>query len=382
MAFAPLVVDLRTMSPADIERIALRFEADGCVVLDGVGESITPLFDEAYRRAFGLSDADFRQLLDPEAPPLRLTTDQRRRIAKIESTAEMKDALLAALGRILARVQGPLVHVSSTFHGQFKSGEAPPVDHGGYGQEHIEVQGQYLLHQDFSGAAVPTSPGGMTLWVALNDCPDWNLRLYPGSHRKGLLCNEWMKNDDPRAARAGEPYDVVAKRGRCVLFHALLLHGSANPGRKRRVSCDLRFFPLCSFLPSEIHAIGPSPLADLRAAAARPDGEILRASKLEAQAFLGLAPGVPAAPRHSVLHWAAMVSELVAGRPARALERIEMMVNREIGIDGAEIYSRKFHDRPMHSAPLARLRERLVILEPDAPELAAIDRRIAAAGRA
>lgn len=377
MAFQPLVVDFRTMSPSDVEGIAARFETDGCVILDGVGESITPLFDEAYRRAFGLGEAEFRRLLDPDAPPLRLTTEQRRRIAKIESTPEMKEALLAALGPVLARVLGPFVHVSSTFHGQFKSGEAPPVDHGGYGQEHIEVQGQYLLHQDFSGAALPTSPGGMTLWVALNDCPDWNLRLYPGSHRKGLLCNEWMRNDDPRAARAGEPFDVVARRGRCVLFHALLLHGSANPGRKRRVSCDLRFFPLCSFLPSEIHPLGAKPLAALREAAARPDGEILRASKIEAQAFLGLAPGVPAAPRHSVLNWAAMVAELVAGRPDRARERLEMLVNRDIGIDGAEVYARKFHDRPMHLLPLARLRERLGALEPGAPELAAIDRRLA-----
>jgi hypothetical protein len=50
----------------------------------------------------------------------------------------------------------------------------------------MEVHGAYLLHQDFTGAPIPTVPSGLTMWVGQNDCPNWTLRLYPGSNLEDL----------------------------------------------------------------------------------------------------------------------------------------------------------------------------------------------------
>ena len=99
----------------------------------------------------------------------------------------------------------------------------------------------------------PTSPSAVTLWVSMNSCPDWTVRFYPASHRQGLLCNDFLELDDQRLAALEKPIEVHAKIGTGVLFNALMLHGTGNPGSQRRVSCDIRFFPLCAFLPSTVH---------------------------------------------------------------------------------------------------------------------------------
>ena len=137
------------------------------------------------------------------------------------------------------RLFGPLVHVSSNYHAQVKGGDVLRVDRGGGVGEYREVQGQYLIHQDFTGARIPTSPSQLTLWVAQNSSPDWTLRMYPGSHRNGLLNNQWVSLDDPWLAQFGTPVDVTAEEGLAVIFNSLLLHASSNPGPRRRVSCDI-----------------------------------------------------------------------------------------------------------------------------------------------
>jgi hypothetical protein len=251
------------------------------------------------------------------------------------------------------------VHVSSTFHGQFKGGEVAPVDHGGYAKDYLEVQGQYLLHQDFSGAAIPTSPCGVTLWVGLNTTPDWNLRLYPGSHRYGLLCNEWLRLEDPRLSPFGKPIDISAKAGNAVLFNSLLLHSSSNPGPRRRISCDIRFFPLCGFLPSLPHCLAAQPGARLAEGLERETGPTLRSPFLETVAFLGGDLPAEAVPPHSMANWGHYVSHLMQGNPQEALPWLERFVNEELGFDPAEVFTAKFHNRPIQLEPIRTAAARL-----------------------
>jgi hypothetical protein len=270
------------------------------------------------------------------------------------------------------------VHISSNFHGQFKGGDARPVDHGGYdpNAKYLEVQGQYLIHQDFSGAAIPTSPSALTLWVALNSCPDWNLRVIPGSHRYGLLCQQWLKLDDQRLTPFGDYIDIEAREGSAVIFNSLLLHSSSNPGFKRRVSCDIRFFPFCGFLPSQVQALSPRPVDAIRKGLERPDGETLRAPLLESLAFMGQDVFDDGVPKYSILNWANYLDVLLHGDPARALPHLVRMVNTELGVDGPEAYVPKFHDKPVHVSTLRQVRERLAQLEPRAAELAGLDNLI------
>jgi hypothetical protein len=292
----------------------------------------------------------------------------------VTTPPELRDALFAALRPVIARLLGPLVHISSTFHAQFKGGEVKPVDHGGYKNDFLEVQGQYLLHQDFTGASIPTSPTAITLWVPQNSCPDFNLRLYPGSHKVGLICESWLKLDDPRLAWLGKPIDVVAEHGTAVIFNSLLLHSSSNPGVRRRVSCDIRFFPLCAFLPSEVHVLDSRPMATIRRRLAEERGETLRAPLLEDLAFLGEGTITPGVPPLSIANWANYLSALFAGDPG-ALAHFEAFVNREHGWDAAEKYTSKYHDRPVHAETLQVARRKILEAEPDVPHTG-LDRMI------
>ena len=61
-----------------------------------------------------------------------------------------------------------LAHVSSTFHGQCKGQNSDETYGGGYTGDSKEVSAPYLLHQDFTGANIPTSPSALTLWAGVN----------------------------------------------------------------------------------------------------------------------------------------------------------------------------------------------------------------------
>ena len=74
---------------------------------------------------------------------------------------------------------------------------------------------------------------------------------------------------------------MEARVGSALLFNALCLHGGCEPGPHRRVSCDIRFFPLCAFLSSEVHTLSGNVMADLRARAAAEESPTLRAPVLE-----------------------------------------------------------------------------------------------------
>lgn len=359
-----------------LEEAARHFDEHGYFIVSGVGDAVTALFRPLLAERLGTTVRALDELFDPDSPPALLPVEVRQRLSRVDSTPELARGLLSALEPVFKRLLGPLVHVSSTFHAQFKSGVVPAVDHGGYKNEYLEVQGQYLLHQDFTGAGIPTSPSAITLWVGQNSCPDWNLRLYRGSHRHGLLCNQWLALDDPRLEFLGTPIDIQATRGSAVIFNALLLHSSSNPGPRRRVSCDIRFFPLCGFLPTVAHALGTSPMHDLRGALARADGDTLRAPVLEDLAFLGQGAPQAGVPPYSILNWANYLHTYLTGHPDAAVHHMERFVNSTHGADSAEAYTSKFHMRQVHIAGLTRLREALARLDATSSDLAAFDRQI------
>lgn len=373
---------LDTMTAADLEAAAQQFEEDGYFMLDGVEASLTSLYKPIVAERLGVDAAEMERILDPDSPPMVLPVEVRQRMSRIDTSPALATSLLAVLEAVITRLIGPIVHVSSNFHGQFKGGEVKAVDHGGYDPkaQYLEVQGQYLIHQDFSGAAIPTSPAGITLWTALNSCPDWNLRIYPGTHRYGLLCDQWLKLDDPRLSPFRPPVDIAAKAGTAIIFNSLLLHSSSNPGPRRRVSCDLRFFPLCGFLPSTPHILGSEPLHVIRNQLAMADTPTLRDPLLEVLAFMGQDVADGAVPPHSILNWPNYLSVLLGGDASGALPHMERFVNEELGVDAPPVYTSKFHDRPVHTSVLAGVRDRLRTLEPGAAELASFDALLARLG--
>jgi hypothetical protein len=142
------------------------------------------------------------------------------------------------------------------------------------------------------------------------------------------------------------------------------------------VSCDIRFFPLCAFLPSDVHVLGSDPLAELKRGLVRADGPTLREPFLEAAAFIGIQRELEKCEPYSILNWGNFVRNTVNGDSDAALADLARFVNVERGIDGVDAYSVKFHDRQIHAAPLAGLRDRLRAIDPRAPEIAALDQRI------
>ncbi len=354
-------IDLADLGPEQLEAAALHYEEQGYLLLGGVEEAVTTPLRLVVEQALGSGL--------PEGP---LEPQARRKLGRVPTPPPLAAALLGALGPLLERLIGPLVHVSSTFHTQVKMpGAAPAVDHGGYQDDYLEVHGRYLLHQDFAGASIPTSPSAVTLWAGLNSCSDWRLRLCPGSHRRGLLCHRWLELDDPRLPLLGDPVDIAARPGEAVLFHALMLHGTASPGPGRRLSCDIRFFPLCGFLPSQVHALGERPYAALSAGLARAGGPVLRAPLLETQAWLGDRLAPVEAPPHSVLNWANYAACRFRGAGEEARQHLERMVNTSFSADPASVYTAKFHGRAVEQETLAAARQRIAA-ELAAPELSLV----------
>lgn len=367
---------LDQLTGSTLEQAAKHYERHGFFVVDGVADVITHHFKSLVAERIMVDEEELERMLEPDNPPLVLSQEVRQRLSRIMSPPELQTVLLATLGAVFQRLIGPFVHVSSTFHGQFKGGDAPTVSKGGYdpNARYLEVQGQYLLHQDFAGASIPTSPAGVTLWTPLNSCDDWNLRMYPGSHRLGLLCEEWMKLDDPRLSRLGPPVDVKAEFGSAIIFNALLLHASSNPGMRRRVSCDIRFFPLCGFLPSPVHVLGGDALGTFRSGLQRHDDATLRAPYLEAAAFMGLMREPVLCEPHSVLNWANVVRSAIDGDRSSALAHLRRFTNLEVGIDAVDAYAPKFLGAPIHRETLEQVLERVKQLEPAAAETAALQR--------
>jgi hypothetical protein len=354
----------------DIDELVKHYEEHGFAVLGGL-EEITARFVPVLADRIGADGREMAMALDPEEPSA-FGSEILERLARIPTPPDLAQQLLTSLAPVLSRLVGPLVHCSSTFHGQFKGSVQNATYEGGYSGDAREVYASYLLHQDFTGANLPTSPSAATLWVGMNTCPDWTLRLYPGSHRLGLLNSSWWNLDDSRLTELGEPIDVPASSGTAVIFNAMLLHGTSGPGPLQRVSCDIRFFPLCAFLPTRPQLL-PSPNA-LHQRLSHEASAVLQAPLLEHRVYLGEDVEIPNAPRHSVLNWVNYIAQLVRGRPSEALHHLERFVNADLSHEALAAYQQKLHNKPMHEATLRATRECLRASEPDAPELARLDR--------
>jgi len=355
-----MILDIGNLSPESLREARTHYGEQGYVRLTGLDESVTPLFHEILADRLGRDEAGMTELLRSDGPPFDFTRDERAAVSRIETSSELAVALLDKIGDVLGALIGPLVHVSSTFHGQFKGGDSTGVGMGGGIEDFMEVQRPYLLHQDFAGARIPTSPSAVTFWVGVNTSPDWKLRLYPKTHRLGLLCHQWMELDDERLELFGEPVEISSKEGDAVMFNALLLHGTGESGPARRVSCDIRFFPLCGWLPSTVHSIADRPREALRAARASETDDTLLAPLLEASALLGEDASVGQVPPLSILNWAAYLNALVADDSDAALDYITQFVNERQGIDPPAVYIEKFHGRPFEQDTLDRAKRQLV----------------------
>lgn len=362
-------IDLQNLNPQQLEAAARHYAEYGFVLLNGLEETITAKFRPVLAEKIGVDERELPHFLAPETSSEIFPPEVRQRLGRVETSRPFALSLLRTLQPLLTRLIGPLIHVSSTFHAQFKGEGVKGVDHGGYtAGDYMELHGPYLLHQDFAGASIPTSPSAVTLWVAMNDCPWWNLRLYPGSHQRGLLCNKWLRLDDECLAPLGEPIDVPARAGSAVLFNALMLHGTSNPGPLRRVSCDVRFFPLCGYLPSETHLLGNFPSLSLREGIECAFSPVLQSPLLEDQLFLGQKIQLGDVPSLSVLNWVKYLDLVLAGKQDQALPYLEHFVNTDIGSDSASVYAAKFHNQPVHQETLLQVRERFTRTAVHAPE--------------
>src|SRR5262245_30092360 len=353
-------LDLRNYDDRQLDAALQHFEEHGYFLIEGMEEVVAVHFRKLFAELIGVKVSELDRIFAPDNPELVFPQEVRQRVSKIQTPRWLGLELIAALKPILYRLIGPFAHVSSTFHGQFKGGAPQEVGYGGYSADYMEVHRPYQLHQDFTGASLPTSPSHVTLWTSLNTCPYWNLRLYPGSHKQGLLCHQFLALDDPRLEALGPPLDIQARVGTGAIFNALLLHGTSNPGPMRRVSTDLRFFPLCGYLPSEVHALNGHSPAALEEGLARAAGPVLRSPLLEARAYLGGEVRQADVPPLSVLNWVNYLSHVVRGEREQALPFLERFVNTDIGCDTPEVYRAKFHGRKLDEARLQQLRQALL----------------------
>ena len=357
-----VILDVTALTTRQLEEGAAFFDEHGYVRLKGLAKSVAPAFERSLAHALGIDDTELLKLLDPRSEGV-FPRDVRARLSRISTSEELSRTLLTSLSPLLTTVLGPMVHVSSTYHGQFKGGALSEAArdiahyHNETAVDYMEVHGAFRLHQDFTGASLPTSPSGVTLWVALNECPESTLKLFPGSHRLGAFCHKMWKSDDPRLSELATPVEIAADVDTGVLFNALLFHGTGRLSALRRVSCDLRFFPLCGFLPSDAHILDPQPLDRLARQRERAPGDTTESPLLEALAFLGKGEIVDA-PARSALNWPNYVVELMRSRPETALPYLERFINTDLLEEPLTVLTHKFHNRTIYIDKLQSVQER------------------------
>jgi len=132
-----------------------------------------------------------------------------------------------------------------------------------------------------------------------------------------------------------------------VIFNAMLMHATSNPGTKRRLSTDLRFFPLTGFVPSEVRSLVADPKEALHDGLARDDGVTLQAPLREGLAFYGEWKPDAAVPALSILNWANYIAVLLKDGADAALPHLSRFVNEDLGWDKVDAYLPALHNRPV-----------------------------------
>jgi hypothetical protein len=353
---------LSQLTDQSLQEMGEEYERNGFCVLTGIGDDIAESFERTLASILGSENGQ----LQVDAASGVFSAEIRKRLSRVDTSPDLKELMISRFGQVLMKLIGPLVHVSSTFHSQFKNLSAKAVDHGGYdsGFDYMEVHGPYLLHQDFAGASFPTTPSMLIIWIPLSSSPDWNLRLYRGSHRLGLLCNTWMELNHDGLHEIGEAVNIEAQKGQAVVFNALTLHGTSQPGPIPRISCDIRFFPLCGFLPSEVHFLTPEPLQEIHQRLLREQSDVLQAPLFEDLVYLSAKeieepfPILRAEPQ-SVLQWVNYLTMKTKGKQDHASEFLEKLVNTSKGIDPPAVYMDKFHHHPIQWKTVQSVTDRL-----------------------
>lgn len=347
-----------------LEDIVAAYARDGIVVLHDVEPSIDRVLAEMLAARSGI---EHERLIEAAARgPLELSPEVRARLARDETTTALEETALQALGELLVRLIGPLVHVSRTFHYQLKPKSQAEVILQGYSEGGREVEALYGVHNELTAARVLTSPNALVCWVPLNDFDGSALYYYPGSHRLGLSTGRWLERhqDCEGIERIGQPVEHRPRVGQVVLFHFLLMHGSGSayrtplaPGAPNptRVSCDLRFFPFCGILDSPVHALVRDPVPWIRTRLASLRDGLLQAPLLETLAYLGEPVEWPHAEDHSCVHWARFVEGVVKGDAAQREDAVRRLVNTERGFDPLEVYLERFEQARLERRPYASL---------------------------
>ena len=368
--------------PATRDEAARKFDEDGFIRLRGIGDRLERLFTPIIAERLEVSPERMDEILEPEGPAVILPEATRQRMSRIQTAPELADGLLNRLENLIGLLLGPIVQVSSDFHGQFKGGDSTATGYGGYVGENkfLEVQRPYLIHQDFTGGSIPTSASGITLWTPLNSCPDWTLRVWPGSHRHGMLCRKFPALDDPKLSAFRPHLDVRAERGTAIVFNALVLHATSNPGPRRRLSTDIRFFPLTGFVPSTPRVTAP-PFRAIRSALDKGYGPTLEAPRREMLAFLDKGELIDDVPPLSILNWSNYIVSLRRSGPESALSHLERFVNTRLGWDAVDAYLPALHGRTVHASTLDSAWERIRKLDPEArrPDVTGSSDRVAIA---
>lgn len=234
--------------PDNYSDILQHYNDNGFVLLTGVDPQIPTKFREIITNITGLDEARIRAA-GQSARELELPIEVRNSLARPPVTPEVQNVLLAVFGDLLTRMLGPVLHVSREFHPQIKRG-SPGYILKGYSGDGLEVEAAYGLHTDFTAGRVTTSPNALALWVPLNTCEKSGLRLYRGSHARGLVTNGWLRPDTTGLEKIGDYVDIFAEEGQALMFNFSLLHGTAVGSLGTRISADVRFFPFCGSLDS------------------------------------------------------------------------------------------------------------------------------------
>lgn len=373
--------DFSALTDSGIEVLAAEYQERGFVVL-GNAEKITALFPDVLAKTTGLAIEEIERMLDPASQGI-LAPHLRERLSKVPTTPDLAQSLLSLLSPVLLKLLGPIVHVSSNFHAQFKGGGIGQIGYSGFHSttEYVEIHGPHLLHQDFAAASLPISPSMITLWVGLNTTPSWKLRLYPGSHRSGVLCDQFLEVSNQKLKMLEDGIDIPAHRGKAVLFNGMMLHGTGEQGPQRRASCDIRFFPLCGFLPSEPHVIHPDPLSFLKDRVKVERSATLLAPLFQDLVFLGQTffteqqLAIRDGEAHSPILWIRYLIYLLKKEQQTGIPYLRALVNTGM-LENDDVLVRKFKDHAIYSETLRTIRNKIAESNAFAADLRHLDQLI------
>lgn len=335
-----------------IPEILQHYDQFGFAILSGLKKHIVDYFSRRIFEISGLTIQDIEKL-ESETSGL-LPAEMRKTLARVAVEDEIRHAFISEFRSLLLEMLGPIIHASRDFHVQVKGGRAPDYILQGYFEDNKEVEAPYGLHQDFPAGRVTTSPSMVIFWIPLTTSEFPALELYPGSHKRGLICNRWIRPKTKGLEKLGSPVDILPQVGNVLIFNAMLLHAS-RVGPSKRVSCDLRFFPFCGVLDSTPCLIADQAVTTLQEKVFQKKGDTLQAPLWETMAYLGHSLPDAAVARHSALHWSRHLDHFIHSDLEAANRDLRMMVNDDLGFERAETFLDKYSRDRLDPKPYAAL---------------------------